>query len=101
MGGGKGKQESAQNIFKDIQSLLDRFSEKGLKGFLSKKDQKELSEILKRTNNILKKIESGEGTLGALINDRRLYSRVLVILGERPKNYLQDLTGQSGKSKKK
>ena len=95
---GQKTQKSFQNIFTNIQKMLDRFNDKGLKDFLSKKDQKELSEILIRSNNILKKIESGEGTLGALINNPSLYNRLLVLLGERPKkNYLQDLTDRSTK----
>ncbi|MDE0092549.1 MAG: MlaD family protein [Oligoflexia bacterium] len=102
MGEGNKTKQSFQDIFKDVQVLLDRLSEKGLMGFLSKADQKELSEILRHTKNILAKIESGEGSLGALVNDRSLYNRLLVLLGERPKkNYLQDLTEKSGKFKKK
>ena len=102
MGDGQKTKKSFQNIFENVQGLLDRFNENGLKGFLSEKDQKELSEILSHTKSILKKIESGEGTLGALVNDRSLYNRLLVLLGERPKNnYLQDLTGRSKKPQKK
>ena len=99
-GGGKKTNQSFQDIFKNIQSLLDRFNEEGLTAILSKSDQKELSSILKSTNQILNKIEKGEGTLGALINDRSMYDRVLILLGERPKkNYLQDLTNKSRKAK--
>ena len=102
MGDDKKKQQSFQSIFKNIQDLLDRFNDEGLRGFLSKTDQKELSEILKYLKNILKKIESGQGTLGALINDRSLYNKLLVLLGERPqKNYLQELTKKSNESQKK
>ncbi|MCZ0931766.1 MAG: MlaD family protein [Oligoflexia bacterium] len=102
MGDGKKTQQSFQDIFKNIQDLLDRFNDKGLRGFLSKKDQKELSEILKHAKNILEKIESGKGALGALVNDRDLYNRLLVLLGERPqKNYLQELTEKSNKPPEK
>ena len=101
-GEGQKTKESFQDIFTNIQEVLDKFNEKGLQGFLLKKDQKELSEVLKRTNSILKKIESGEGTLGALINDPSLYNRLLVLLGERPqKNYLQDLTNRAKQSQEK
>ena len=100
-GGGQKTQKSFQDIITNIQEMLDRFNNNGLRGFLSKKDQRELSEILSHTNNILKTIESGEGTLGALINDPSLYNRLLVLLGERPKkNYLQDLTNRSTKKPK-
>ena len=101
MGEGEKTKKSSQNIFTNIQNLLEKFNEEGLPALLSKKDQKELSEILKQTSSILKKIESGEGTLGALINDRRVYDRLLVLLGERPQNYLQGLTNRSKKPKKK
>ena len=101
MGEGQKTKPAFQDIFTNIQATLERFNKKGLQGFLSKKDQKELSEILKRINNILKKVESGEGSLGALINDRRLYNRLLILLGEQPKNYLQDLSKRSSKAKKK
>ena len=101
MGEGQKTKQSFQDIFTNIQTALERFNETGLQGFLSKKDQKELSEILNRINNILKKVESGEGSLGALINDRRLYNRLLILLGERPKNYLQDLSKRSGKAQEK
>ncbi|MBC6415137.1 MAG: MCE family protein [Bdellovibrionales bacterium] len=98
---------SLQNIFKQLESLLEQVSEKGVLDVLSKKEGKEFSELLKnanlllkstdefvnRTNRVLKKIEQGQGTLGALINDPSLYNRVLVLLGERPKNnYLEDLS---------
>ena len=102
MGDGKKAKQSVQDIFKSVQELLARFNKEGLTSLLSKADQKELSEVLKHTKNILKKVESGQGALGALVNDRSLYNRLLVLLGERPKkNYLQDLTERSKKSKKK
>ena len=100
MGGeNKNTQQSLKDILSSVHDLLDRLNKDGLKGILSKTDQKELTQILKHTKNIARKIESGEGTLGALVNDRTLYDRALILLGERPqKNYLQDLTNRSKKN---
>ena len=95
-GGGKG----SKNLATQIDGFLNRLNQKGL-GFLSRKNQEDLTQILNSTKNILKKIESGQGTLGAVINDRALYNRLLVLLGQRPtKNYLQDLSQQSQKAKR-
>jgi len=89
----KSKKNPIQDLLKEGQTLLEQFNEKGVVNILSSDDKRELSEILKNTNKILKKIESGEGTLGALVNDPSLYNRIQVLLGGRPKqNYLQDLS---------
>ena len=53
-------------------------------GFFSKDKSKDFAEILKRLKNILIKIDKGEGTAGALINNRSLYNRVLSLLGQKP-----------------
>ena len=44
----------------------------------------EWSQILSRLNSILAKIDEGEGTAGALINNKNLYHRLLSLLGQRP-----------------
>ena len=100
--GGKKSKDSIQNILKQVESVLNQVNEKGIIDILSKEDKKELSEILKNANQllksshqILKKIESGQGALGALINDPSLYNRILVLLGERSKNnYLEELSSK-------
>ena len=97
-----GAKNSIQDIFQRMDDLLEKLNEEGLVDMLSESDKKELSEILKNTNktlklaySILEKIESGEGTLGALLNDPSLYNRIQVLLGARPKkNYLKDLSQQ-------
>ena len=87
-----GSEGSIQNMMKQIDDLLIRLNKQGL-GLLSQANQEDLTQILKSVKNILKKVESGEGTLGALINDRSLYNRLLILLGQRsPNNYLQDLS---------
>ena len=105
MGDGKKSKDSIQNIFKQVESVLNQVNEKGIIDILSKEDKKELSEMLKNanqllksSNQILKKIELGQGTLGALINDPSLYNRILILLGERPKNnYLEELSSKEVK----
>lgn len=49
----------------------------------SKENAKNLSQILQKLNNILTKIDEGEGTAGALINNKDLYHRILSLLGKR------------------
>ena len=57
---------------------------------------KELTETLQRANRILAKIENGQGTLGALIKDKKLYNQALKLMGARPKdNYLKNLVDKS------
>lgn len=49
------------------------------------KDAK-LKQSLTHLTNILEKVDKGEGSLGALINDPSLHERLVSILGERPRN---------------
>jgi len=96
-----GVNTSLQDIIRKINSLLKTINKKGVVSVLSSNHQRDLTQILKSTKNILKKVESGQGTLGALINDQALYNRLLLILGQRPsKNYLEDLSSRSQRSKK-
>ena len=94
--GGKTK-KSLQSILAQIESLLAGLNQKGF-GLLPKEDHKNITEILKSVKNILSHVEAGKGTLGALIKDRSLYNRLLVLLGQRPtNNYIQDLSQKSAK----
>ena len=94
-GGGDAK-KSIQNIMTQIDKILSSLNKKGIYSLLSQTNQEDLTQILKSTKNILKKVESGQGTLGALVNDRSLYNRLLVLLGQRPtNNYLQELSKKS------
>ena len=97
--GGEAK-KSIQNIINQIDEILSQINKKGF-GFLSQSNQEDLTKILKSTKTILNKLETGQGTLGALINDRSVYNRLLILLGQRPsKNYLQDLSQKSQSGKK-
>lgn len=51
----------------------------------SEKDAK-LKASLTHLTSILEKVDKGEGSLGALINDPSLHERLVSILGERPRN---------------
>ena len=51
----------------------------------NEKDAK-LKASLTHLTNILEKVDKGEGSLGALINDPSLHERLVSILGERPRN---------------
>lgn len=64
-------------------SELNKISSQTQK-FLSNDKNKDLKEILTYTKNILKKIDQGQGTLGALVNDRSLHNKALSFLGEKP-----------------
>lgn len=52
--------------------------------------------------NILSKIDSGEGTLGQLINDTTLHDRLIGLMGEAPRNrYLKPLLREAIKQNEK
>ena len=74
---------TAANINQAVQSISSTFSTD---------HAKDISEILSRLKNIVTKIDTGEGTAGALINNKNIYNRVLSLLGQRPYHkYLPDL----------
>jgi len=55
-------------------------------------DKKNLRDSAVHLKNILAKIDKGEGTLGALINDPSLHEQLLNMVGKRPRNsYLKPL----------
>lgn len=59
-----------------------------------------LTDTIKKINAIVAKIESGEGTLGALINDRSLHDRILSFVGESPRDqYLKPLIRETLKAR--
>ena len=100
-GDGESSKQSIQGLIVQINKIFNSIDKKGVSGLLSQSHQEDLTQILKSAKNILKKVESGQGTLGALVNDRSLYNRLLVLLGQRPaKNYLQDLSQKSQESNK-
>ncbi len=59
----------------------------------------ELKKSLVHLSSVLAKIDRGEGTLGALINDSSLHDRLMGFLGESPRNsYLKPLIRDSIRS---
>ncbi|MCB0356304.1 MAG: MCE family protein [Bdellovibrionales bacterium] len=63
------------------------------------KDNKELLQTVQHLNNILAKIDRGEGSLGALINDPIVHERLTSLLGKPPRNsYLKPLIRATIKS---
>jgi phospholipid/cholesterol/gamma-HCH transport system substrate-binding protein len=61
-----------------------------------------LRESLAHLSNILEKVDRGDGTLGALINNKALHDRILALLGDSPRNqYLKPLIRDSIKSRDK
>jgi phospholipid/cholesterol/gamma-HCH transport system substrate-binding protein len=57
---------------------------------------KQLRDSFVSLNNILKKVDRGEGTLGALINDSALHDKLMGFMGAAPRNqYLKPLIRES------
>ena len=73
------KNLNSENSLGKTSQALERFST-----FFSKDKSKDFSDILKLLKNILIKIDRGEGTAGALINNRSLYNRISTLLGQKP-----------------
>lgn len=61
----------------------------------SEKDNK-LRQSLTHLSSILEKIDKGDGTLGALINNKALHDRIMGLMGDSPRNqYLKPLIRDS------
>ena len=83
-----GDEESFGEALKDISSQL--------KKFLSEDKNKDVKDILKHTKSILRKIDRGKGTLGAIVNDRSLHNKAVSFLGGKPyKTMLQSIFSNS------
>jgi phospholipid/cholesterol/gamma-HCH transport system substrate-binding protein len=66
----------------------------------SQEDQDNLKSTMKRLAKVLKKIDEGQGTLGALINDPTLHDKLVGLLGDSPRTkYIKPLLRQSIKSR--
>ena len=71
---------------------------KQAKKFLSEDKSKDLKYILKHTRSILRKIDKGQGSLGALVNERSLHNRAVTFLGGKPyKMLLKNIFGNEDK----
>ena len=64
-------------------------------------DNQELKKGIEHFSNIMRKIDEGEGTLGALINDKGLHNKVSKMLGANPaKSYVKPLVRATLKEEK-
>lgn len=88
---GSNKKDDLQDLMQSTHTLMESATTL----------MEDLSQTVEKANKILKKIEQGEGTLGALVNNRDLYNRVLILLGEKPRhNYIKDLYKKSSQKNK-
>jgi phospholipid/cholesterol/gamma-HCH transport system substrate-binding protein len=59
-------------------------------------DQTKLRQAVAHLHSILKKIDDGQGSLGALINDPALHNKILSLVGDSPRNkFLKPLLRES------
>lgn len=79
---------SLKGTMSGMQALLDELRGQGHGG--------ELQKSMKHLSSILRKIDQGEGTLGALINDPTLHENLKAALGGSPRQkYLKSLARES------
>lgn len=99
---------SAVELLKELRELLKEMNTNQRMGRLMENlaattknlneitSDKELRDSFVSLNSILKKVDNGEGTLGALINDSALHDRIMNFLGGTPRNqYLKPLIRDS------
>lgn len=59
-------------------------------------DKQQIKALLRDLGHVMKKIDQGQGTLGALINDPTIHQRLVSLLGESPRqNFLKPLIRQN------
>ncbi len=80
-----------------LKSLLG--DTRSLVGAMNEGEKNKLAQSLTHLSSILKKIDEGRGTLGALVNDPSLHQRLMMMLGETPRNrYLGPMIRESIRS---
>ncbi len=84
------------SLLDEILLLLHTFNQeetlKHITTFFSTNKSEDLSVVLKHLGSILKKLDDGEGTAGALINNKNVYNIILSFLGKRPyQKYIPNL----------
>ena len=99
-------------FFKEASTLLENLNKsedenlaeslraisKQTKKFLSDDKNKDIKYILRYTRSILRKIDKGQGSLGALINERALHNQAITFLGGKPyKMFLKNVFSRDKK----
>ena len=89
----KNNNEDLTNVIKNFSALSDSLAKSNIASTLNK-----ANEALKGVSEVVEKINKGEGTLGLLLNDKKLYSnletsskdldKLLVDLKEHPSRYV-------------
>jgi phospholipid/cholesterol/gamma-HCH transport system substrate-binding protein len=98
--------KSFSNTIDNLSSITDSLDAANLKGTIS-----QAQAALKQANEVLGKINSGQGTLGKLVNNDSLYNELvktskdldilLIDINQNPNRYVHlSLFGSSGKKKK-
>jgi phospholipid/cholesterol/gamma-HCH transport system substrate-binding protein len=89
---------SAADVIKELNQLLKQFNDKNRSSALMANlvgtsqnlnkltNEPEIKASLVHLASILNKIDRGDGTLGALVNDSTLHDKLLNFLGESPRN---------------
>ena len=91
------KEENEENFGEALKNVSSQ-----LQKFLSDDKNKDVKDILKHTKSILRKIDRGKGTLGAIVNDRSLHNQALSFLGGKPyKKLLQNVFKRESSKKSK
>lgn len=85
---------------KNFAKELTRISQQTQK-LLSDKNNNNVKEILIHLKSILKKIDKGDGTLGAIVNDRELHEKAISFLGAKPYSNILKYIFSNSSSKKK
>ena len=71
------QQEGDESVAKEIRAVAQQMNQ-----LLSDQNNQNVQNILKYLGSILKKIDNGQGTLGALINNRELHNNAVSFLGQ-------------------
>jgi phospholipid/cholesterol/gamma-HCH transport system substrate-binding protein len=101
------KNEQTFHLLKNLNEAAQQIQMMSREGQLlisetRKSSQEDIKSSFKHLNNILKKIDNGEGTLGALVNDPTIHQRISSILGKPPReSYLKPLIRATIKNRDK
>lgn len=93
--------ENMVGASQDLRQLMTetRLLMKDIRG--SSEEDNKLRQSLTHLSSILEKVDKGEGTLGALVNNKVLHERILSIMGDTPRNqYLKPLIRDTIRSRK-